>query len=114
MDNNYYILHSLFISFLWQRKYVRTVEGSTSTKQFHQGFKTWTLSKNSAGMTEEEWQTLMNEDELHPYEDYPTTNPPAPPSMTNQSLSPENENQHISQDPGDTLHPMYGHFNPQY
>ena len=63
-----------------KRKYVGD-EGSTDTKQFHQSFKAWVKFKNHT-ISDEEWKVLSVEDEAHPYEEYPTSNPPL--AATNQ------------------------------
>ena len=108
---------------LVKRKYLRD-EGSTDTKQFHQSFKAWVKFKNHTTISDEEWQVLSEEDEAHPYEEYPTSNPPLAATNQEQRRGEQHQEQQVydeavqqsEQQRGEEpyLHPVYDGFEETY
>lgn len=62
-----------------QRKFVRETGTNRSTLRFHHQAKKWVTDNHGtvSSLTNEEWTLLLQEDILHPYNEYPISYPPA-------------------------------------
>ena len=80
--------------------------------------------KNYTTISDEEWQVLSEEDEAHPYEEYPTSNPPLAATNREQRHGEQHQEQQIrveavqqgEEQHGEEpfLHPMYDGFEGTY